>query len=75
MAQDLYNNAQKQAAEIDQKIQQGSTAQAADKAQALDKTLSDAQRKGKWGGNAQILQLLTQLGRVLKVARSPRLAS
>ncbi|MET8956643.1 serine/threonine-protein kinase [Streptomyces sp. NPDC004393] len=61
MAQDVYNNAQKQAAQIDQKIQQSSTAQAADKAQALDKFLSDAQKKGKWGGNTQIMQLLAQL--------------
>ncbi|GAB3003251.1 hypothetical protein GCM10023080_081220 [Streptomyces pseudoechinosporeus] len=57
MTPDLYRDA----AETDQKIQQGETGKAAEKARDLGQRLNDAQQKGKWGGDAQIMQLLIQL--------------
>ncbi|MFC4470149.1 hypothetical protein ACFPH6_37590 [Streptomyces xiangluensis] len=61
MAADLYRDANGDAAEIEKKIQQGETGKAAEKARDLTQRLNDAQQKGKWGGDAQIMQLLSQL--------------
>ncbi|MER5209563.1 hypothetical protein ABT063_02970 [Streptomyces sp. NPDC002838] len=39
----------------------GETGKAAEKARDLGRRLNDAQQKGKWGGDALIMQLLSQL--------------
>ncbi|MCX5554862.1 serine/threonine-protein kinase [Streptomyces sp. NBC_00038] len=57
----LYRESQKRAAEIEKKVQEGKTNEAADKASDLSQRLSEAQQKDKWGGDTQIMQLLAQL--------------
>ncbi|WP_344386828.1 serine/threonine-protein kinase [Streptomyces vastus] len=61
MKPDLYRDAQKKAAEINKKVQEGETGKAADKARDLRQRLADAQQKGRWSGDSQVMQLLNQL--------------
>ncbi|MFD7409675.1 protein kinase [Streptomyces sp. NPDC059866] len=61
MKPDLYRDAQKKAAEINKKVQEGETDKAADKARDLRQRLADAQQKGQWSGDSQVMQLLNQL--------------
>ncbi|MFE7333013.1 serine/threonine-protein kinase [Streptomyces sp. NPDC057565] len=61
MKPDLYDDAQKKAAEINKRVEKGETDKAADKARDLRKRLTDAQQKGEWSGDSQVMQLLNQL--------------
>lgn len=61
----LARDIQHRLGEIDKKLREGKTREAADRVRDLRKRLDDAQRQGKWSGDQQVEQLLNELASAL----------
>jgi serine/threonine-protein kinase len=61
----LARDIQHRLSEIDEKLREDKTKESADRVRDLRKSLDDAQQQGKWSGDQQVEQLLSELASAL----------